>query len=280
MSTAPIDLNTLQLLRAVAHHRNFTKAAEACGLSQSALTRQVQNAEARLGIALFERTTRSVTITEAGAILLRETETIDNILSGALRRINEECLNQPKLINIGLSKGLSLAHLPGIFRTETTSRIIVSQPKDHTLLNAISAGHLDLAILPSPTKLPKSLQQLQIIDDFFLHLSPASRSSSTWILPPADSGDRSLINSWLRSQQINPEQVIELENYDMAIQLCSLGMGQTIAPRRAFSQFPRKHLINKHTLTPNLKRTLSIITPKHAHTPEHVQQFLDRVLFS
>ncbi len=90
LSDPAIDLHALHLLRSVAKFRGFTAAAKACGLSQSALTRQVQAIEARLGIKVFERTTRSVTVTEPGAVLLRETAAIPNILSGAMRRIRED----------------------------------------------------------------------------------------------------------------------------------------------------------------------------------------------
>src|SRR5687767_11621900 len=89
-SGPPIDLHSLYLLRLVAKFRGFTAASKACGLSQSALTRQVQAIEARLGIKVFDRTTRIVAITEPGAVLLRETEAIPNILAGAMRRIRED----------------------------------------------------------------------------------------------------------------------------------------------------------------------------------------------
>ena len=76
----PVDLYSLQLIRLVAEHRSFSAAAKEAGISQSALSRQIANAELRLELKLFERTTRQVRITEAGAILLRETAAIPNLL--------------------------------------------------------------------------------------------------------------------------------------------------------------------------------------------------------
>ena len=92
----PVDLYSLQLIRLVAEHRNFSAAAKEAGISQSALSRQIANAELRLELKLFERTTRQVKITEAGAILLRETAAIPNLLEGALNRLREECLEVPE----------------------------------------------------------------------------------------------------------------------------------------------------------------------------------------
>ena len=65
------DLNDLQALLAVARERSFTRAAAQLGVSQSALSQTVRGLEARLGLRLFTRTTRSVAPTEAGERLLR-----------------------------------------------------------------------------------------------------------------------------------------------------------------------------------------------------------------
>src|SRR4051812_42771794 len=56
---------------AVARDRSFTKAAAKLGVSQSALSRTVRELEARLGVRLLARTTRSVSPTEAGERLLK-----------------------------------------------------------------------------------------------------------------------------------------------------------------------------------------------------------------
>jgi DNA-binding transcriptional LysR family regulator len=59
-------LDDLRALVAVAHERSFTKAAARLGVSQSALSQTIRQLEARLGIRLLTRTTRSVSVTEAG----------------------------------------------------------------------------------------------------------------------------------------------------------------------------------------------------------------------
>jgi DNA-binding transcriptional LysR family regulator len=67
----PTDLNDLAAFLAVARERSFTRAAAQLGVSQSALSQTVRGLEARLGIRLLTRTTRSVAPTEAGERLLR-----------------------------------------------------------------------------------------------------------------------------------------------------------------------------------------------------------------
>jgi DNA-binding transcriptional LysR family regulator len=65
------DLNDVQAFLAVARERSFTKAAAKLGVSQSALSHTIRGLEARLGLRLLSRTTRSVSPTEAGERLLR-----------------------------------------------------------------------------------------------------------------------------------------------------------------------------------------------------------------
>src|SRR5436190_8829508 len=64
------QLDDLLAFVAVGHERSFTRAAAKLGLSQSALSHTIRNFEARLGVRLLTRTTRSVSPTEAGQRLL------------------------------------------------------------------------------------------------------------------------------------------------------------------------------------------------------------------
>jgi DNA-binding transcriptional LysR family regulator len=67
------DLNAIVAFLAVAQERSFTRAAARLGVSQSALSQTVRGLEARLGLRLLTRTTRSVAPTEAGERLLLAT---------------------------------------------------------------------------------------------------------------------------------------------------------------------------------------------------------------
>lgn len=80
------NYNDLQAFLVVARLGNFTRAAAQLGLSQSALSHKIQGLEARLGIRLLTRTTRSVSPTEAGERLMQAIaanfENIDHALAG------------------------------------------------------------------------------------------------------------------------------------------------------------------------------------------------------
>lgn len=298
-SEPEIDLYSLHLLRQVARFRGFTAAAKACGLSQSALTRQVQGIEARLGIRVFDRTTRTVTITEPGAVLLRETEAIPNILSGAMRRIREDYLGDRREIRIGISPDLTLAHIPGIFhaqrKLQPDVRITVSQPAAPELLRMTATAKLDLGILTMPPDLPTTVTITHRMEDRFSIVMEASRegppedslpafrkwaAEQAWLLPPPASAARVLIEAWARRIKTRLTAVMELENFDLMIQLASMGMGVAWIPRRSLSTFPRKKQVRLVSPPVELSRELVVIAPMHSKSPEHVERFVKGILFS
>src|SRR6267143_6967723 len=65
------NINDLLAFVAVARERSFTAAASKLGVSQSALSQTIRQLESRLGVRLLTRTTRSVSLTEAGERLIR-----------------------------------------------------------------------------------------------------------------------------------------------------------------------------------------------------------------
>src|SRR6266404_8623035 len=90
LNTVPFDLYELALFHLVVKHRSFTKAAEIAGLTQSAITRQIQGIENSLGIQLLERTTRTVRITPAGEFLYRESARPLGDVERSLHHLAEE----------------------------------------------------------------------------------------------------------------------------------------------------------------------------------------------
>ncbi len=78
------DLNRLHLLAVVAKHLNFRRAAVELGMSSAALSERVRKFEEHLGFRVFNRTTRSVALTQAGAALLDEVEPALATISAAV----------------------------------------------------------------------------------------------------------------------------------------------------------------------------------------------------
>ena len=81
--------NGFEMMREVALHSSFTKAAAALGVSGAAISKQVKALEQRLGLVLFHRTTRTVSLTEAGKQLVDAINRSDEEISNLLEALSE-----------------------------------------------------------------------------------------------------------------------------------------------------------------------------------------------
>src|ERR1700689_3219697 len=90
LSKVPFDLYELALFQLVVKQRSFTRAAEIAGLTQSAITRQIQGVENSLGIQMLERTTRTVRPTSAGEFLYGEAARLLGDVDRSLQHLTQE----------------------------------------------------------------------------------------------------------------------------------------------------------------------------------------------
>lgn len=82
-----LDLNTLQLVQALAQTGSFTAAAERLGYSKTKISLQIKALEQQLGVALFRRTTRQVSLTRSGEQLLSQCLPLYQQLQDELRQL-------------------------------------------------------------------------------------------------------------------------------------------------------------------------------------------------
>ncbi|MDD9918942.1 MAG: LysR family transcriptional regulator, partial [Rhodospirillaceae bacterium] len=84
MRTNLPPLNALRTFEAAARHKNFSRAAEELRVTPSAVSHQIKDLELRLGWALFLRRKKSLSLTEAGEVLLEGTHAAFGALSRAM----------------------------------------------------------------------------------------------------------------------------------------------------------------------------------------------------
>jgi DNA-binding transcriptional LysR family regulator len=105
------DLNDILAFLAVARERSFTRAAAQLGVSQSALSQTVRGLEARLGLRLLTRTTRSVAPTEAGERLLRTVGPAFDQIDAGLTALSEQRAKPAGTIRITATENAASAVL-------------------------------------------------------------------------------------------------------------------------------------------------------------------------
>jgi LysR family hydrogen peroxide-inducible transcriptional activator len=171
-----MNLRDLRYLLAVAEHGHFGRAAEACGVSQPTLSVQLRKLEELLGVALFERSSKSVAPTAACARLIGHVRAAvaeaDAILSVA-RDLRDPLAGRFRL---GIIPTLAPYLLPLVFAPlrEALPALEVEPWEDQTtaLLDRLRAHELDAALLATEVDGPDLLSQPLFAEPFLAALPP------------------------------------------------------------------------------------------------------------
>lgn len=300
LAKAPFDLYGLYLFHLVVKHRSFTKAAGVAGVTQSAITRQMQNMENGLGVDLLNRTTRSVAVTEAGMLFCRESARLVGDVEALLQRMREEHGEAKPEIRLGVSRTVGLACLPGFLhaylRRSTGTKCRVAQWNAVEIMQALEAHELDVGIITQPSRLYKTLRAVHGFTDAFALVVPAQMNlekvnlnqrrpraswalGQSWILPDEDSNTGRQLRRWMKANGWPVEPAMEADNFELMISLISLGMGVGFVPIRSLAAFGRKQTLQRVVLKNRFERNLEVVVRKHRTLPAHLQQFVDAILF-
>ena len=148
------SIRQLECIVAVADHGSFRRAATALGISQPALSAQVQAVEDLFGVQIFERDRRSVLVTPAGEDIIgraREALTAVDAVGETARRRGEPLVGP---LRLGVIPTIAPYWLPALLPAVRTKfpelELILREEQTHRLLAQLAAGQLDVAMLSMP----------------------------------------------------------------------------------------------------------------------------------
>ncbi|MCA9200366.1 MAG: LysR family transcriptional regulator [Planctomycetales bacterium] len=151
-----MELDQLRYFLRVAERGNFTRAAEDLMISQPALSRSIQKLEEELGQPVFERMSRSVSLTDAGTLLQARAQRVLSILEDTKAEITDD--GKSGRIRVGAIPTIAPFFLPDILRQFAKefprATVIVQENTTDNLIASCTQGEIDLAIvvLPIPAK--------------------------------------------------------------------------------------------------------------------------------
>jgi DNA-binding transcriptional LysR family regulator len=248
VSMLDIDLRHLRYFVAVAEELHFGRAAAKLGIQQPPLSQQIKQLEAELGLALFVRTSRTVTLTAAGEELLeRARRTLSRLQEdfNAVQRIGR---GEVGALNIGFAGSAMLSNLPDVIRSYRRSypdvqlrlgEMVTSEVIDHLRDETIDLGFLRdpgevegiviesllrepfVAILPAKHRL--AIQKI---------ISVTKLKGEPFIFYRRSVGPVAYDRTIRLCEQagFSPEIVQEAPQWPTAIRLVAAGLGVSIAP--------------------------------------------------
>ncbi|RKT03072.1 molybdate transport repressor ModE-like protein [Streptomyces sp. 3211.6] len=188
-----IDVHRLRVLRAVADHGSFNRAAATLRLTPSAVSQHIAALERGLGHPVAERSTRGVTLTEAGRLLVETAETVTAELDRVRARIDRLAAGRPRLTVATFTSGgrhLLPGALSAFVHAHPEVELTVLEAEPEASLPMVRAGAADLALayhfdgpLPSGT----GLSWLPLLEDPLYAVLPAGhRLAEREALEPAE----------------------------------------------------------------------------------------------
>ncbi len=143
-----MDLRQLRYFIEVAEHLNFTEAAKHLYIAQSAVSQQIADLEKKLGVQLFIRNKRSVQLTNAGSVLLKEAIQLINKSEEAIKKTRQAELGIIGNLSIGFLGYTEKIFLPYLIRRFRGNYpqidLHIDQYNHGMLIEALNIGELDI----------------------------------------------------------------------------------------------------------------------------------------
>lgn len=279
MANLGINLEDLEAFVTVALAGSFRQASALLGTSQPTVTNRIQRLEEHLGLKLFSRTTRRVTLTEAGARLLPRAERSISFLGRIVADAREEADLKRGRIAIGASPTVAAGLLVPLLRSfmDQYSNIEVRLFDDFRapLLDKLNVGQLDLAILPMDGRTAEFNCEPLFVDDLRF-VAPRSFSMATnrnyrfseisdypFVSMPQPSAIRSTLAEAFAMKGKSFRPVIEVNSLFTLLGLIELGVGFSLLP---VMLIPGRLLINMDFLRVTdmqRRRQISLVTSRN-----------------
>lgn len=271
-----LSVKHLRAFLALARHRNFTRAAESCHLSQSAFSALIQGLEDDAGARFFDRNTRRVEITAEGRLFEQSAARLLTDFESAyaelrdhvdLRRGRASVAALPSLAAGTLPKVLAAFHkrYPGI-------DIELLDGLSDTCISLVQSARVDFALASAGTTPPGLQTELVCSDTFHLVCHSSHPLANAPTVLPVDLTNYPFIHL-ARSTSIRQHLehalhplrlagMMEVEHLATAAALVAQGLGISVIPSLALFQFRLPEIVVKPLKLPELVRHIHIVRPE------------------
>jgi DNA-binding transcriptional LysR family regulator len=153
---AAMELRHLRYFVAVAEEQNVTRAAARLHVSQPPLTRQIRDLEEELGIRLFDRIGKSISLTHAGRVFLREARAALARVEEAVTAARTTAQDQQGELHLGYAPSPTTEILPLLLRAlhkhAPRVRVVLHDHSSPEMLAGLRTGPLHAALMMQPTR--------------------------------------------------------------------------------------------------------------------------------
>ena len=286
-----MTLRHLRIFSEVCHTESITKAADSLNMAQPAVSSVIKELEAYYGVKLFDRMNRRLYITDVGHQLLNYADSILAQLAEAKDILTD--IAAASRIRIGSNVSFGLSHLADVvtdFRQKYPDIPVLTKIQNCDVIeDALLRNQLDFAITDDLAISPYFCHHLLLSEKMIAVCSPKSPyipkaaqlsvqdlSSIPLLLREKGSGSRTIIDTILKSNNINITAAVESTSSQVLVEFCLKGHGLLIQPVSLLQKY-----IDEGTLTEipvsgiDLTRNYYLVYHKSKYLTKSMQHFID-----
>jgi LysR family positive regulator for ilvC len=264
------EYEPLQQFGELARTLHFGRAARACHVSPSTLSRSIQRLESQLGEPLFEREHHKVTLTPAGDAFRRYAT---NVLEEWQRYEQARAQSRGTLTGtvhmyctVTAAQSIIPNLLGGVRRTHPGIHIELATGYAADAIEQLRDGNIDVSVAALPDRLPAGIISRALTTTPLVFVGPnaegpvrdaTSRRRIDWstvpLVLPAHGLARDYVDQWLVRRFINPNVYAEIEGHEAILTLVALGCGIGVVPRLVLENSALQDRITELAVRPALQ---------------------------
>ncbi|MDH6261718.1 LysR family transcriptional regulator [Bradyrhizobium sp. BR13661] len=279
MSQINLGPREIEAFLAVASHGSFRAAAIALGMSQPAISSRIRHAEDVLGVRLFHRTTRKVSITDHGERLRIRAEAAIAELRAVIHEFRDEARMQRGRIVIGASPataaGVKFFSIIQQFRKRWPGiEVIVHDDLDGPPLDRLVSGEIDFAVGPARRVDERLNFEVLMQEDILLVAHESHPLSRQRVVTIADAAEYPLLTRppqtaiWELLSDVYQtagfplKPAVEFHNVLSLVAMLKAGFGISFVPAGAIPLLNMDELKTRRISPTPLQRTVAIVTAR------------------
>src|SRR6516165_4388082 len=286
-----MEMHQLRYFVAVAQTNSFSRAAEACFVSQPSLSQQIARLEAHVGHRLLDRLGRRVQLTDAGRQLLDSAMAILATVEDAKRRLQDDANLTGCRLTLGAIPTIAPYLLPALLRRfekrHAGVEITVHEDVTRNLIGAVISGELDLAVMALPFKDERLAFEELWTESLLLALPRGHRlARKKQVNMDEIREERFLlltemhclgeqVLSYCRAHECQPHIACRSAQIATMQALIEQGLGVTLLPEMATRNQTKKSIVYRRLAGHCPSRTVTVIWRKHRYHSIAAERFLD-----
>jgi DNA-binding transcriptional LysR family regulator len=285
-----VQLAHLRSLEAVVRHASFSRAAGELRLTQPAVSMQIRQLEATLGLPLLERVGKRAFPTPAGTLLLAHAERALHELRAGVEKVQELRGVVAGRLRLGTSASISIYLLPPVLRRFRTqyprTELVVVTGNASEMARAVVRNDLDLGVVSLPVR-ERELTVTPFFHDELVAIGPPDRrwprrarltapglAHEPLILYEPGGTVRRLIDDWFRRGGATATLRMELGNTEAIKKLVEAGLGLSVASWFSVRDDVAEGKLVARPLHPPLVRRLGVVRRRDKPASPALDAFL------